>query len=54
MNAMREYIRAYPDGKIPANEAKSIIIRREHIDIALAKVKEFEDSKGKVGLAMYA
>ncbi|OFV68577.1 MAG: ATPase, AAA-type, CDC48 [Candidatus Syntrophoarchaeum caldarius] len=54
MNAIREYIRAHPDEDIPAEEAKSIIIRKEHIDNALAKAKEFEDSKGKVGLAMYA
>ncbi|MHC1573291.1 MAG: CDC48 family AAA ATPase [Candidatus Syntropharchaeales archaeon] len=55
MNVIREFIKEHPDGNVIGDEAKSIIIRKKHIDMAIAKLKEFEDDKGKlVGFAMYA
>jgi transitional endoplasmic reticulum ATPase len=55
MNVIREFIKEHPGGEMIDDEAKSIIIRKKHIDMAIAKLKEFEDDKGKlVGYAMYA
>jgi len=61
LNVIREFLESHPDRERIQDEAKSIIIRKKHIDMALAKVKPTTSEEGlkdykekSVGFARYA